>query len=138
MQIENFSLNDYDSVYDLWKELPGVGLSDADSQENIQFYLAQNPNMSFTVKEQGKIIGAVLCGHDGRRGFIHHLSVNPAFRRRGVAKKLVARCLASLKKEGINKCHVFVKKSNLQGAKFWDAMGWSERTDLAVYSQELV
>ena len=119
----------------LWQECEGVGLSDADSQEGIARYLAHNPGQCFVAIEDDKVIGAVLSGHDGRRGYIHHLAVHPAYRRQKIGQKLVTHCLAALREDGIQKCHLFVFGENRNGRQFWQEIGWTERVELVLMSQ---
>lgn len=125
---------DYDEVIALWRSSPGIGLSSADERSAITRYLARNQGMSFTARENGRLIGAVLCGHDGRRGFLHHLAVDPASRGRGLGRELTERCMTALRAAGIDKCHLFVKRSNDPAVRYWQAVGWQERDDLWMYS----
>lgn len=133
MEIIGMTIEHYDEVYSLWESSEGVGLSSADSKEAVESYLKRNPSMSFIFVENNVIRGAILCGHDGRRGYIHHLAVHKDCRKRGVAKKLVKRVLSSLNDLGIKKCHLFVFKNN-PAVSFWKNIGWEYREDIAVMS----
>ena len=135
IDISQFTIESYDDVLALWHQCEGVGLSDADSRANIRSYLERNPGMSFVATSDGKIVGVVLGGHDGRRGYLHHLAVAPDCRRQGVARRLVDRCLAALTDAGIRKCHVFVFGGNADGISFWRAEGWMPRSDIGVMSR---
>ena len=135
--ITEMSLDDYDSAISLWQNLENIGLSDADSREALKRYLERNPGLSFVARENGTLAGAVLCGHDGRRGYLHHLGVAPKYRNRGVGHALVERCLSRLKSQGIQKSHVFVYGRNSGGRDFWKAIGWKERKELRVMSTEI-
>ena len=137
LTIHSFDLAAYWEVLALWKRCEGVGLSDADSEESIKLYLERNPEMSFVAKEGGKIVGAILGGHDGRRGYIYHLAVETAWRRRGVARRLVERCLKALKASGIQKTHIFIFTNNNTGKAFWKSLGWTYRTDISVVSRNM-
>ncbi len=129
--------SDYEAVTGLWKASAGVGLSQADSREAIERYLARNPGLSQVAIIGAEILaGAVLCGHDGRRGLLHHLAVHPEFRRLGLARALVERCLQGLAGEGIDKCHLFVFNENQSGREFWLNCGWRERPELVLMSAE--
>ncbi len=132
-----FSLSDYDEVIHLWQNTEGVGLSAADSAERIAIYLLRNPGLSFIARAGGGLIGAVLCGHDGRRGYLHHLAVTPEWRGKGVGKALVGRCLDALREAGIDKCHLFVYEGNHAGRAFWAHEGWQERVDLVLMSRDI-
>ena len=131
----NLILSDYDAVIALWQSAEGVGLSSADAREAIGRYLARNPGMSFTAWDGDELVGAVLCGHDGRRGYVHHLAVCPSHRRRGVGSELAERGLAALEAEGIEKCHLFVFVHNADAIAFWERAGWTLRTDVRVMSR---
>lgn len=128
---------DYDAVYALWKAMPGIGLSTADNREAISRYLERNPGMSFVARDGSKLVGAVLCGHDGRRGYLHHLAVDPDYRRQGIGQRLVDACLQALKATGINKCHIFVYGDNVSGQAFWEAISWRERPELVLMSRDI-
>ena len=136
--ITPFTIEAYEKVYALWRECDGIGLSRADSMANIQRYLKRNPGMSFIAETGDEVVGALLAGHDGRRGYIHHLAVDRAHRRKGIARKLVEKSLDALGSEGILKCHLFVFRDNPEGHRFWNAIGWRLRSDLGVISIEIV
>jgi putative acetyltransferase len=130
-----FTIDMYDTVYALWGECEGVGVdSDCDSRCGVQAYLDRNPGMSFVAMAGATIVGAVLAGHDGRRGFMYHLAVRPSHRRHGIGRVLVERCLAALGEAGIHKCHVFVFHANAGGKAFWQSVGWTLRTDIRALS----
>jgi len=131
------SPGDYDAVIELWRTAEGIGLSDADSQEAIARYLQRNPGLSFIARDAGRMVGAALCGHDGRRGYLHHLAVARSHRYRGVGTALVDRCLAALRAAGIPKCHLFVFQQNPGGQAFWQRSGWQKREDLVLMSRNL-
>lgn len=130
LTIRKMCIEDYDDLYALWVACQN-GLNNLDdSREGIAKYLERNPETSFVAVENGVLAGAILCGHDGRRGYIQHMSVSPLYRRRGIAHKLVARALAALKAEGINKAALVAFKENALGNAFWEAEGFSLREDL--------
>jgi ribosomal protein S18 acetylase RimI-like enzyme len=128
------TLNDYDAVLDLMQRTPGVTVRDADSRESTARYLQRNPDLSFVAELNGALAGCVMCGHDGRRGYLQHLVVAPEHRRQGLAASLVERCLSGLEKEGIVKCHLDVIKTNTAAAQYWSGQGWNLRTDIDRYS----
>lgn len=134
IEIRPMEAGDYPAVLDLWRATEGVGLSSADSAEAIAHFLVRNPGLSAVAVEGPKLIGAVLCGHDGRRGYIHHLAVHPAYRRGGLGQALVRHCLRQLRLAGIAKCHLFVFASNGSGRAFWRSIGWTERQELIMMS----
>ncbi|MDQ0704558.1 ribosomal protein S18 acetylase RimI-like enzyme [Pseudomonas sp. W3I7] len=125
---------DYDAVLELMQNTPGISLRDADSREATERYLARNPQMSFVAQAQGRVIACVMCGHDGRRGYLQHLLVLPDYRRQGIAQALVERCLNALEPLGIHKCHLDVFKTNTHAAAYWQGQGWALRTDIDRYS----
>jgi ribosomal protein S18 acetylase RimI-like enzyme len=130
------TMADYPEVIALWEGMPGIGLSSADSPEAIARYLNRNPGVSFVARKDGKVIGAVLGGHDGRRGYLQHLAVVPGSRHHGVGKTLVEKCLGALNKQGIKRCHIFVYSNNETGLKFWEYAGWFRRDNLLIMSHD--
>ncbi|MBN1217665.1 MAG: GNAT family N-acetyltransferase [Anaerolineae bacterium] len=137
MKISAFTIDNYDPVMALWQQTEGVGLSSADARESIQSYLERNPGLSFIAVEDGQLVGAVLSGHDGRRGYIHHLAVHPNYRRQGIGRQLVDRCMAVLQAAGIQKCHLFIFHQNHNGIGFWQSVGWARRSDIGVMSKNI-
>jgi N-acetylglutamate synthase len=138
MQFVKMTIEDYEEVINLWKNTPGMGLNNLDdSKEGISLYLNKNPNTCFIAKEDNKIVGVILSGHDGRRGFIYHTTVAASQRRKGIGKKLVDLALSSLSEEGINKVALVVFNENELGNKFWEDIGFKERTDL-VYRNKVI
>lgn len=125
---------DYDAVLTLMQNTPGISLRDADSREATARYLARNPGLSFVAEAGGALCACVMCGHDGRRGYLQHVAVLPDYRRQGLAGALVARCLAGLEQLGIRKCHLDVIKTNEHAARHWRGQGWTLRTDIDRYS----
>lgn len=131
MEIRNMRLDDYDKVYALWLSCPGMGLNNLDdSREGISKYLARNPNTCFVAVEQDRIVGAILTGHDGRRGYISHTAVSPAHQRQGIGRELVETALKALKEQGIHKVNLVVFSHNEKGNAFWETMGFTTRPDL--------
>jgi len=134
---QEMTILDYPDVIVLWQNTEGVGLSGADTPEAISSYLARNPGHSFVARDGEQLAGAVLCGHDGRRGYLHHLAVQPSYRRQGIGQNLVEHCMEHLKAAGIDKCHIFVYADNQDGQSFWNKTGWVLRTRLVLMSREL-
>lgn len=128
---------DYQEAYALWQRCEGIGLSSADSSCAIKAFLERNPGLSFIAREGGRLIGTALCGTDGRRGYLYHLAVDPADRRRGIGEKLAQRCLEALKAAGMEKCHIMVFSSNREGRLFWEKTGWKLREELVLMSADL-
>jgi ribosomal protein S18 acetylase RimI-like enzyme len=137
MNIHELHISDYNEIYSLWQMTPGMGLSDADSRDNIEQFLIRNKGMSFCYKEKDKIVGTILCGYDGRRGYIYHVTVAEECREKGIGRMLVEKSLASLRKAGIRKCHLFVFADNKLGNSFWGYSGWTKRDDIFVYSKNI-
>lgn len=126
--------SDYDAVTRLWRGSEGLVLRDVDAPEPIARYLARNPGLSFVAVEGDEVVGAVLCGSDGRRGYLQHLAVAPALRRRGIGRQLVRRSIAALAERGVLKCHLMVLSENAAARAFWASIGWSERDELVLLS----
>jgi putative acetyltransferase len=137
IEIHPFTMDAYERVFALWQQCGGIGLSEADSPANIQAYLARNPGMSFIAVSDGAVVGAALCGHDGRRGYLHHLAVHPQARRRSVGRRLADQCLHALQRAGIEKCHIFVFNHNEEGIAFWKSVGWTPRSDIGLISKSI-
>ena len=135
IQINPMSISDYREVYDLWDRTPGIGLSSSDEEGEIAAFLDHNPGLSLVARRGESLAGAVLCGHDGRRGYIHHLAVAESFRRRGIGGLLVEHCLAALATRGVPKCHLFVYRNNEEAIAFWDRTTWTERSELSLMSR---
>jgi len=125
-----------DQTISFWKQIKGVHLHEngEDTKEGIDAYLLRNPDCSYVAIESGKIVGAILAGHDGRRGFINHLAVAPEYRKRGIATKLIQLAEDAFKKNGIHKSALFVLKDNYSGIEFYKKIGWTEETVVHIYS----
>ena len=129
---------DYDGVYDLWISTPGMGLNTTDdSREGIARYLRRNPTTCFVAEEAGRIVGVIIAGHDGRRGFIYHTAVRSECRKQGIATQLVEHAMAALEKEGIHKAALVVFERNALGNAFWESIGFEERTDLVYRNRSI-
>ena len=125
------TIDDYDAVYDLWINTPGMGLNTTDdSREGIDRFLKRNPATCFVAEDEGRIIGVILSGNDGRRGYIYHTAVLPQYRRQGVGKALVEHAMSALEKEGINKTALVIFGKNETGNAFWEHTGFTKRDDL--------
>ena len=132
--IREMTIKDYDEIFALWQITTKRALSGADSRENIEKYLEHNKGMSLVGIVEGKIIATVLAGHDGRRGFIHHMAVSPHYRRQGIGSSLAKEADKRIKSKGIAKTHIFCYKNNDLGQNFWKAMGFTKREDIDVFS----
>lgn len=138
MNIRCMQPDDYETVYDLWSHCSGVGLrSRDDCQAGILQYLRRNPNTCFVAEESGRLTGAILSGHDGRRGYIYHLAVADRDRRKGIGSQLVNHALAALKAEGICKVALVAFKDNDPGNRFWESQGFTLREDLNYRNKSL-
>ena len=134
IEIAFFDPCDYDEVMALWSATEGLTLRDADSREAITRYLARNPSLSFVARNGGQLVGAVLVGTDGRRGYLQHLAVAPSHRGQGLGRALAERAVAALSALGIAKCHLMVREENGLARAFWERLGWSERGDITLMS----
>lgn len=137
IRFEPMTEADIPAALALWQGMPGIGLRDADNPVSLTRYLARNPRCSYTAKENDALIGVGLAGHDGRRGYLHHVAVAPDRQRGGIGRRLVECCLAALKKDGIDKVNFWVEADNGNGLAFWKRIGGIERTDLVVVSMIL-
>ncbi|MBH1941266.1 GNAT family N-acetyltransferase [Mobilitalea sibirica] len=131
-------MNDYNQMYKLWKKSPGVGLRSLDdSREGIERFLRRNPSTNFISWEDGHIVGVILSGHDGRRGYIYHLCVEESYRRRSIGRKLVEHVIMAMRNEKINKLALVAFHDNSPANNFWNKMGWEIRRDLNYYTISL-
>lgn len=129
MQIE-----DYEKIHDLWMSINGFGIrSIDDSYEGVERFIKRNPTTSVVAEADGKIVGAILCGHDGRRGCFYHVCVHKDYRKHGIGKAMAVFCMKALQKEQINKVSLIAFKSNAVGNAFWKSAGWTFRDDLNYY-----
>ena len=134
MEIRSMTIEDYDGVYALWMSIKGFAIRSLDdSREGVERFLKRNPGNSVVAIEDGKIVGSILCGHDGRRGCLYHVCVNEAYRMRGIGKSMVVYCMKALEKEKISKVSLIAFTVNDVGNAFWKQIGWTRREDLNYY-----
>jgi ribosomal protein S18 acetylase RimI-like enzyme len=134
--IEPMQLADHAAVIQLWNSCEGVRANE--SPDELARILDRNPGLCLVARCGQSLAGAILCCHDGRRGYLYHLGVHREFRRRGIATQLVDRCLAELSRLGIRRCTIFLIRGNAEGEAFWRSHGWRERTDLVAFARDLV
>ena len=138
MDIRLMTINDYERVYQLWINTPGMGLNDIDdSLEGIKKYIKRNPATCFVAEKDNKIIGVIISGHDGRRGYIYHTAVDKKYRKQGIGKQLVDHALKALDDEGINKVALVVFSRNESGNHFWEKCGFEKREDLTYRNKSI-
>ena len=132
-RFQSMEMGDLAEVIQFWRGMEGIGLSESDSYSALSSYLRRNPGLSWVARNRdGEVIGAVLCGHDGRRGTLHHLAVAQEYRRQGIGRALVEKCLPSLRELKILKCNIFLFSNNPEGEAFWKQIGWKTREDLSL------
>lgn len=136
--LRKLTVDDYDALFALWTNTPNMGLRSLDDfREGIAFFLRRNPETNFGVFENGELVGAILSGHDGRRGYIYHTVVLPEYRRRGIASALVEAAVEALQKEGITRVCLNVIETNEAGKAFWLKKGWEKKDFLGFYSKSI-
>ena len=121
-----FTINDYDAAVELWQRVEGLEIAEGDDKESVAQFLARNPGLSRVATDGSGTVGVALCGHDGRRGHIYHLAVDPAYRRYGLGKRLVQESLNGLRRVGVIRAIILVADYNLGGAEFWKRAGWED------------
>jgi ribosomal protein S18 acetylase RimI-like enzyme len=126
IETREFDIADYDDAIELWKRVEGVEIAEGDAREEIAQYIERNPGLSRVATDGPRIVGIALCGHDGRRGHIYHLAVDPACQGLGLGKLLVAECLQGLRGAGIKRGIIMVADDNPRGRSFWRRAGWEE------------
>lgn len=132
--IRVMTIEDYDQVRKLWMQIKGFGIRSVDdSREGIERFLKRNSSTSVVAEEDGKVVGAILCGHDGRRGCLYHVCVDESYRMRGIGKAMVVFAMEALKEEKINKVSLIAFTKNDAGNAFWNEIGWTKREDLNYY-----
>jgi len=132
-----FVLSDHDHAVALWCEIDSVEICEGDSREEVAEYLKRNPGLSRVAEADGKMVGAVMCGHDGRRGWIYHLAVAPEYRGRGVGKMLLDDCVRGLQRAGLKRAIILVEGQNAAGHKFWLREGWENIDGALPMTREL-
>jgi ribosomal protein S18 acetylase RimI-like enzyme len=126
IEIREFSINDYDAAIELWQRVEGLEIAEGDDREGVAQFLARNPGLSRVASDGSAIVGVALCGHDGRRGHIYHLAVDPAYQGRGLGKRLLDESLADLRRIGIKRVIIMVADDNSSGREFWKRSGYEE------------
>ncbi len=132
--IRTMTINDYEGVYQLWKQIKGFGIrSIDDSREGLERFLKRNPTTSIVAEEEGKIVGSILCGHDGRRGCLYHVCVAETHRMKGIGTQMVQMAMDALRKEEISQVCLIAFTDNMVGNQFWEQIGWKKRNDVNYY-----
>ena len=132
--IRPMTMEDFEEVHALWMGIHGFGIrSIDDAREGVERFLRRNPDTSVVAVEDGKIVGSILCGHDGRRGCFYHVCVAPGYRKHGIGYRMVRAAMEALQKEGVSKISLIAFKSNDVGNAFWKGIGWREREDVNSY-----
>ena len=138
MEIRPMKAEDYEQVFALWQTIKGFGIrSIDDSREGIARFLRRNPTTSIVAEQQGEIVGAILCGHDGRRGCFYHVCVREDCRKQGIGKRMAAAAMEALRAEQISKVNLIAFRANEVGNCFWQQVGWTLRADLNYYDMTL-
>ena len=139
MKIHTMEITDYDAVHELWRKTPGMGLNDIDdSREGIARYLKRNPRTCLVAEHEGEIVGVIIAGHDGRRGYIYHTCVDTNLWDNHIGTKLVEAALDALRLEGISKVALVVFERNERGNGFWERLGFTRRADLVYRNKALI
>ena len=132
--VRSMQIEDYDQVYALWMTIHGFSIRTIDdSREGVERFLKRNPGISVVAEMDGSVVGAILCGHDGRRGCLYHVCVHEAYRMHGIGRAMVVHCMNALQQEGINKVSLIAFTKNDIGNAFWKQIGWTKREDLNYY-----
>jgi ribosomal protein S18 acetylase RimI-like enzyme len=126
IEIREFSIHDYDAAIELWQRVEGLEIAEGDDKEGVAQFLARNLGLSRVATDGSAIIGVALCGHDGRRGHIYHLAVDPAYQGRGLGKCLLHECLDGLHRAGLKRVIIMVADDNPSGREFWKRSGYEE------------
>lgn len=134
MNIRYMTIEDYEKVYELWLGIEGFAIrSIDDSRDGIDRFLKRNPQLSVVAEIDGKIVGSILCGHDGRRGYLNHVCVAKEYRKHSIGTRMWKMCIEGLRREGISKATLVAFSNNDNGNHFWVDSGWKTRQDLNTY-----
>ena len=132
--VRSMQIEDYDQVYALWMTIHGFSIRTIDdSREGVERFLKRNPGISVVAEMDGRVVGAILCGHDGRRGCLYHVCVHEDYRMHGIGRAMVVHCMNALQQEGINKVSLIAFTKNDIGNAVWKQSGWTKREDLNYY-----
>ena len=132
--VRSMQIEDYDQIYALWMTIHGFSIRTIDdSREGVERFLKRNPGISVVAEMDGRVVGAILCGHDGRRGCLYHVCVHEDYRMHGIGRAMVVHCMNALQQEGINKVSLIAFTKNDIGNAFWKQIGWTKREDLNYY-----
>jgi ribosomal protein S18 acetylase RimI-like enzyme len=126
IETREFAIEDYDAVAELWNRVEGLEIAEGDASEDVAQYVLRNPGLSRVATDGSAIIGVALCSHDGRRGHIYHLAVDPAYQGHGLGKRLVDECLEGLRRTGLKRAIIMVADDNPRGREFWKCCGWED------------
>jgi N-acetylglutamate synthase len=132
-----FRIDDYQAARELWERVGGIEIAEGDSKEDIASFVLRNPGLSRVATEGSTVVGVALCGHDGHRGHIYHLAIDPAFQGLGLGKRLVDECLNGLRSAGLKRVIILVANDNPRGRSFWRRCGWEEVAGAAVMGIDL-
>jgi putative acetyltransferase len=137
IEILPMAIDDLEDVTVLWDATEGVGMNESDGPEQLRGFLDRNPGLSLIARDGSRLVGAVLCGHDGRRGFLYHLAVLTDYRKRGLGRAMVDRCLKSLSMLGLLRCNILIYVDNHSGEQFWKTAGWYDRSELKLLQRDI-
>jgi N-acetylglutamate synthase len=126
LDTREFSIDDYDAAIRIWRRVEGLEIAEGDDREGLAQFLRRNPGLSRVAIDGAAVVGVALCGHDGRRGHVYHLAVDPAYQRCGLGKRLLDECLNGLRSTGVKRVIIMVADDNQRGAEFWKRQGWEE------------
>ena len=138
IEFRSMTMEDYQEVFDMWQSISGFGIRTIDdSEDGIRRFLNRNPGLSMVALHHGRIVGGILCGHDGRRGCLYHVCVREEYRMLGIGQEMVALCKEALRKEGVNKINLIAFQKNAIGNRFWQKLQWKHRADCNYYEANL-
>lgn len=137
MRLSRLAPSDFENAVSFWRHAQGMGTSGIETAEVLSSFLKRNPSLSFKITDRDEIVGTILCGHDGRRGYLHHLAIAEGHSNQNIGRALIDRSLEGLNRLGIRRCHIFISASNKGGQEFWKSIDWNELGDLTVFSHDI-
>ena len=133
MKIEKFKIEYYDEVVELWRKA-GIEIVSSDTIDEVTRVLNRNPDLFLIGKLHEKVISVVIGAFDGRRGYVHHLAVDPDYQKIGFGKIIMEALIEQFRTKNIQKVHLFIEKSKKSVVKFYSNLGWDVREDLIMMS----
>jgi N-acetylglutamate synthase len=137
MKLSKLMPSDFDKALRFWSETRGIGVSAVDTRNLLSTFLKRNPGLSFKVVDNDEVVATILCAHDGKRGYLHHIAISERYAGHGLARLLTDRSLEELRRLGIAKCHLFIDSTNSEMQQYWKSNDWNEQREISIFTHDL-